>query len=145
MERIKLTLPAHFSFATTLTIRVTDLNYGGHVGNDTFLALMQEARQQFLLHHGYQELNFAGVGLIMADAAIEYKKELNYGDEIKMSVTAANFDKYSFDVYYKLEIINSDKLTLAGKGKTGMLCYDYEKKKMVSVPEGVKEKLGLAQ
>lgn len=142
MERIKLILPAHFPFSTTLTIRITDLNYGGHVGNDTFLALMQEARQQFLLHHGYEELNFGGVGLIMADAAIEYKKELNYGDAVKISVTAANFDKYSFDVYYKLEIITGDTYALAGKGKTGMLCYDYEKKKMVSVPDGVTGKLG---
>ena len=143
MERIKLTLPASFSFSTTLTIRVTDLNYGGHVGNDTFLSLMQEVRQQFLLHHGYGELNFAGVSLIMADSAIEYKKELNYGDAVKISVAATAFDKYSFDLYYKLEIVTGDELVLAGKGKTGMLCYDYAKKKMVSVPGGAKEKLGV--
>jgi acyl-CoA thioester hydrolase len=141
MERIKLNLPNNFSFSTTIPIRVTDLNYGGHVGNDTFLSLMQEARQQFLLHYGYTELNMAGAGLMMADAAIEYKKELNYGDAIKISVAATTFDKYSFDLYYKLEIITATTTVLAGKGKTGMLCYDYEKKKLVSVPDGVRGKL----
>ncbi len=141
MERIKLTLPANFTFATILFIRVTDLNYGGHVGNDTFLTLMQEARQQFLLQHGYTELNFAGVGIMIADAAVEYKKELNYGDAVKISVAATGFDKYSFDLYYKLEIVSGDTFVLAGKGKTGVLCYDYEQKKMVSVPGGVREKL----
>lgn len=74
MNRIKIDVPETFLFATTLQIRVTDLNYGGHVGNDSFLSLLQEARQQFLLSHGYRELSIAGVGLIMADVAIEFKK-----------------------------------------------------------------------
>jgi acyl-CoA thioester hydrolase len=137
MDRIKLTLPESFSFSTTIKIRITDLNYGGHVGNDVFLSLIQEARQQFLNHHGYGELQFEGVGLIMTDAVIEFKKELNYGDEVTISVTATGFDRLGFDLYYKLEINNS----LAGKAKTGMLCYDYDTKKVAAVPEAAKLKL----
>ncbi len=59
MERIKIQLPEKFSFSTTIKIRITDLNYGGHVGNDVFLSLIHEARQQFLIAHGYSELSFA--------------------------------------------------------------------------------------
>ena len=33
MGRVKLELPETFSFSTELTVRVTDLNYGGHLGN----------------------------------------------------------------------------------------------------------------
>ena len=73
MNRIKIKLPDSFPFFTTITIRVTDLNYGGHVGNDSFLSIIQEARQQYLLSHGFEELSIAGVGLIMADVAIEFK------------------------------------------------------------------------
>ena len=58
--------------------------------------------------------------------SIEFKKELNYGDEVKISVAASGFDKYGFDIFYKLEIINEENLILAGKAKTGMLCYDYK-------------------
>jgi len=142
MERIKLNLPETFAFSTNLTIRVTDLNYGGHVGNDTFLALIHEARQQFLIHHGYTEFNFAGVALIMSDVAIEFKKELNYGDVVEISVAATGFDKYGFDVFYKMEIVRGDETILAGKAKTGMQCYDYTNKKLVRVPEEVKERMG---
>src|SRR5438270_5211945 len=99
MERIKINLPATFTFSINLIIRITDLNYGAHVGNDTFLSLIQEARQQFLMQYGYKELDFGGYGLILADAAVEYKKELNYGDEIKISVATSGFDKYGFDLY----------------------------------------------
>ncbi|MEO8174737.1 MAG: thioesterase family protein, partial [Sediminibacterium sp.] len=118
-------------------------NYGGHVGNDSFLSLIHEARQQFLISHGYKELEIMGIGLIMADVAIEFKKELNYGDTVKISVAADSFDKKGFDLFYKMEIIDGEETVLVGKAKTGMLCYDYEQKKIVSVPVEVISKLSI--
>jgi len=141
MNRIKIDLPENFHFTTNITIRVTDLNYGGHVGNDSFLSLLHEARQQFLISHGYKELEMEGVGLIMADVAIEFKKELNYGDIVKISVAAMGFDKLGFDLFYKMELINGEESILTGKAKTGMMCYDYTQKKKVAVPIVVIEKL----
>ena len=141
MERIKINLPENFSFTTSISIRITDLNYGGHVGNDSFLSLIHEARQQFLNHYGYTELDFAGVGLIMADVAIEYKRELNYGDIVIISVAANGFDKLGFDLFYKLEVKNDQNTVSASKAKTGMICFDYNLKKKVSVPEEAIKKL----
>lgn len=140
MERIKLQLSSRFSFSTTLIIRITDINYGGHVGNDVFLSLMHEARQQFLYHYGYAELSFAGTGLIMIDAAIEYKKELGFGDAVKISVAALNFDKIGFDLHYLFEVSNNGVTSVAAKAKTGMLCYDYNLKKKMPVPPEAVEK-----
>jgi acyl-CoA thioester hydrolase len=142
MNRIKVILPDTFSFSTILTIRITDLNYGGHVGNDSFLSLIHEAREQFLLSHGYKELAADGVGLIMADAALEYKKELNHGDKVKISVAARDFDKLGFDVYYLLEVVNGNETIVAGKAKTGMMGYNYTLRKRQSIPETVVSKLG---
>jgi acyl-CoA thioester hydrolase len=141
MNRIKLELPENFTFSTNIAIRVTDLNYGGHVGNDTFLSLIHEARQQFLISHGYKELEIAGIGLIMADVAIEFRKELNYGDVVKISVTAKDFDRLGFDLFYKMEITSGEETVVAGKAKTGMICFDYTEKKKVPVPEEVISKL----
>jgi len=141
MERIKLKLPVNFNFSTTLKIRITDLNYGGHVGNDSFLSLIHEARQQFLNHFGYSELQIENTSLIMADVTIEFKKELNYADEVKIAIAANGFDKYGFDIFYKLEIIDKESFILAAKAKTGMLCYDYQNKKLIPVPEKLKNAL----
>jgi acyl-CoA thioesterase FadM len=138
MERIKIHLPGNFNFSTIIKIRITDLNYGGHVGNDSFLSLIHEARQQFLLSFGYSEFNIENTSLIMADAAIEFKKELNHRDVIKIGVAANNFDKYGFDLFYKIEIISEENFILAAKAKTGMLCYDYQNRKLVPVPEKFK-------
>ena len=143
MARIKVELPATFAFTTTIPIRITDLNYGKHVGNDTILSLLHEARMQFLQHHGFTELQLAGVGLIMSDVAIEFRQELFYPDTIQASVAAGDGTKVSFDLYYKLEKIVDGKPTLVAAAKTGMVCFDYEKKKVAAVPAAVKEQFGL--
>ena len=135
MARIKIDLPEQFSFSTIIPIRITDLNYGGHVGNDTILSIIHEARVQFLQHYGYGELTLAGVGLIMSDVGIEFKQELFYGDQVKVSVTASEFSKVSFDLFYKLERDTEGKAVLVASAKTGMICYDYAKKKIAAIPE----------
>ena len=141
MARIKIELPAHFSFETIIPIRITDLNYGNHVGNDTILSLLHEARVQYLSHYGYGELDFAGVGLIMSDVAIEFKNELFYGEKIIASVTISEISKFSFEVFYKLEKASNDKRILVVLAKTGMVCYDYVAKKVAAVPEIARQKL----
>ena len=51
MARIKLDLPERFPFSTELRVRITDVNYGGHMGNDSLLGLLHEARVRFLEHY----------------------------------------------------------------------------------------------
>lgn len=140
MARVKIYLPDNFGFSTTIPIRITDLNYGGHVGNDTVLTLLHEARMQFLRHYGYTELEFAGTSLIMSDAAIEFRSELFYGDIVRAHVTAGDFSKVGFDLYYKL--VNETDRKPVATAKTGMVCFDYGKRKVVAVPEEVLKKWG---
>ena len=137
MPKTKLVLPDRFPFTTHLPVRVTDLNYGGHVGNDSILSLIHEIRVQFLVHHGYEEFNLAGAGLIMTDVAIEFRNELFYGDILWASVAAAEFSRVGFELYYKLEKKSGEKMLTVAVARTGMICYDYKAKKIVSVPKEV--------
>lgn len=73
MARIRIDCPDNFSFSCQIPIRINDINYGGHVGNDSLLSLVHEARMQFLLHHQGTQMSVGGNGLIMADAGIEFK------------------------------------------------------------------------
>ena len=139
MSRIRITLPSSFSFTATIPVRITDLNYGNHVGNDAILSIIHEARMQFLTHHGFSELNCGGVGLIMSDVGIEFKKEVFYGDVLKVNIASADFNSIGFDIYYQL--LKTDD-TIVASAKTGMICYNYEQKKIAQVPAIVKEKLG---
>ena len=153
MARIKIDLPEAFPFSISIPVRITDLNYGNHVGNDTVLSLIHEARMQFLLQFGYTEMEFAGIGLIMADAAIEFKNELFYGETLIVSVACAGFSKVSFELYYKLEkvlqqvpsinasVSTGDKKVIVAAAKTGMVCFDYDRKKIVTIPGEARKKL----
>jgi acyl-CoA thioester hydrolase len=141
MERVKVSLPEQFTFSTILTIRITDLNYGGHTGNDVFLSLAHEARLQYLQHLGYTEMEMEGTSLIMADAAIEFKKELLYADQVKVSVQATGFDKYGFDLVYLMEVLREGQYLTAGKIKTGMLCFNYATRKIAPLPSAAVHKM----
>ncbi len=141
MARLSIDLPEEFIFTTEITIRASDLNYGGHVGNDSVLTLFQEARILFYRHMGFKsELNIDGsVGQLMSDAAVIYKSESFLGDELIIRIAVADFNKYGFDLLYKM----SNKATgkEVARGKTGIVCFDYEKRKVATVPEVLKMKL----
>ena len=141
MARIKLALPESFSFSTTLPVRITDLNYGGHVGNDTILTLLHEARVQYLQSMGFSELDFAGASLIMGDVAIEFKAELFYGDALKAYVAAADFTRVGFDLYYELLLKKEGKEVTIAAAKTGMVCFNYGTRKVAAVPQEAVDKM----
>jgi len=143
MERIKIDGPERYGFTCMIPVRITDLNYGGHVGNDTVLSLVHEARMQFLASMGYTELQFDGTGMIMADLALEFKSELFYGDVVIASVATGDFSKAGFVLIYKLEKEHAGKRILVAMAKTGMVCYDYARKKIASVPEEARKKMSV--
>ncbi|SDC00981.1 acyl-CoA thioesterase [Niabella drilacis] len=141
MPRIRITLPQAFHFSCTIPVRVTDINYGGHVGNDSLLGMIHEARVQFLHRLGYTELLMEGVGLIMADAAIEFKSEAFMGESLIVSVTAGDIHRAGFDLYYLLEKEVAGKKVRVAVAKTGMICFDYALRKIVPLPDAALQKL----
>lgn len=135
MPRVHLALPEKFKFETELVVRVSDLNYGGHVGNDRILLLMQEARVIFYRSLGYQnEVNLEeGVGQIVTDAIVVYKSEGFLGDTFLVKIAIDEFTKYGFDMFYLLQ--NKDTGKEIARGKTGIICFDYTARKVTSVPQ----------
>lgn len=141
MARTKIQLPANFHFTAIVPIRITDINYGGHTGNDSILSILHEARMQFLRAYGYEETNVGGVGLIMSDVVIDFKNESFYGDTLTIQVTATNFERFNFDIFYKVETKRGEKTLPVANAKTGMVCFNYDARKIALIPEGVAEKL----
>ena len=135
MARIKIDLPEKFSFTVSIPVRITDVNYGGHVGNDTVLSIIHEARMQYLQCYQFTELNIGGAGLIMRDLLIEFKKEIFYPAFLEVQVAIANATSASFEMFYKLSIHKSVPVADVAYAKTGMVAYDYTNKKVVPLPE----------
>jgi acyl-CoA thioester hydrolase len=141
MARIQLELPDRFLYTVELPVRVSDLNYGAHVGHDAILTLMQEARVIFYRSLGYRdELSFEGpVGQVITDVAIQYKAEGFLGDIFLIHIVVADFNKYGFDMLYKIE--NKANGKEIARGKTGIVCFDYSRHKIAALPESLKKRL----
>jgi acyl-CoA thioesterase FadM len=139
MARVKLQLPDHFPFQTEITVRITDLNYGGHLGNADTLVLIHEARVQYLNSLGYSEVDVEGFGTIMLDAVIQFKSQAFAGDVLVVEVAAGEFSRIGCDVFYRLT--NKATGAVVATAKTGISVFDYENQKRISPPEPFIEKL----
>lgn len=136
MPRLKLKPLKNYPFRTTLCVRITDLNYGGHLGNDSMLSLAHEARTAFLKKYGWSEMDCAGVSLTMADAALMYQGEAYAGDNLQIDVAAGEPTRSGFRLFYRV-IRPADECNIA-LIETGMVCFDYTAGKIRPLPQPVK-------
>ena len=138
MARVKIDLPATWSFTTEIPVRITDINYGNHVGNDAFLGIFHEARMRWLAQYGWTELVFDPVGLIMIDVAVKFKSEAHYGDTLTVSITATEWTKLGFDLIYLA--VNAGGQEVA-RAQSGFVFFDYQRKKVTPLLPEFKEKI----
>jgi len=136
MARVKIELPKEFLFKTEIPIRISDINYGGHLGNDAVLSIAHEARLRFLKHHSFTELNVGGAGIIMVDAAVQYKAEGLHGDIVLVEIAVTDITGVGCDFVYRCT--NKNTGTVIAIVKTGIVFYDYEMKKIHPIPEKFK-------
>ena len=133
--RIKINLPKLFPTTFQIPVRITDINYGSHVGNNSLVSIIHESRMQWLTSHKFTELNIEGVGLIMADLAVEFINQSFYGDEIIVNLGVGEITKVSFELYYQLKVMRNNNELIIAKAKSGMVCFNYINKKITSIPE----------
>jgi acyl-CoA thioesterase FadM len=134
MARVKLDIPDNCIATIVVPVRITDINYGNHLGNHAFVMIIHEARMKWLQSNGCTELDIDGTGLIMSDLVVEFKNEGFYGDDVVVELYAGEISRVGFEIYYQLFTQrNSEKILLAN-AKTGMVCYDYAAKKVVAIP-----------
>ncbi len=136
MPRVQLTALAHYDFTVEIAVRTTDLNYGGHLGNDRLLSLIHEARVAFLESHGWSEMNCGGSALIMGDVAIVYRAEAFAGDRLVFNLAAGEPTRCGFRLFHQI-LRNNDGLTIA-LAETGLTCFDYKNRKIAPLPESVR-------
>jgi len=138
MARLSLQLPKKILTTVSISVRITDINYGNHVGNSRIVEIIHEARVQFLQQNGFTELDIAGTSLIMSELQVEYKNESFYPDLLHIDIYCGEISKVSFELYYKISTKRHQQDILIALAKTGMVCYDYNIRKIRHVPEELK-------
>lgn len=138
MARVIIELPEHFLFTTDIPIYIGHINYGYHLDNAALIGLLSEARVRFFKSLGYTELDVEGVGIVVADAAMQYKSEAFHGETLVFQIAPADFNKYGCDLMWRA----SDKASgrEVARGKTGILFFDYTARRPAPVPEGFRQR-----
>ncbi len=127
MSRVKIQFPEHNPLGVVLIpVRISDINYGNHVGNDSILSIIHEARMLVLAQNNYTEMNAGGNSMIMADVMIAYKAEAFYGDTLEVEVFATEVTSVRFDLLYRVRTSRAGKEIEIAHAKTGMVCFDYK-------------------
>lgn len=108
------------------------INRGNHLGNDSLISCLNEARLAFMHARFGDPYTVEGAAMINGDLAVEYKSEAYHGDRLQIEVAADDFHKYGCDFVYRVSCV-SDKRIVA-VAKTGMLLFDFASKKLKAAP-----------
>lgn len=133
MNKIKLSAITKPIFTTVLSVRIYDLNYGNHLGNDSLLSLVHEARVRFLKQMNFTEFDIDGMGILITSLMANYRAEAFYGDEIRIDLEVGEISKTGFDLCYELKLKDTEKEV--ARVSTTCTFFDYKISKVVKVPQ----------
>lgn len=120
MARIQFSLPERFLFSTAIPIYISHVNQGGHLDNAQLLSLVSEARVRFFRWLGYAgELDVDGQTIVVGDLLAQYKSEAFYGETLQVDMLPDDFNKYGFDLVFRLTDQASGREV--ARGKTGVV------------------------
>ncbi|WP_298644505.1 thioesterase family protein [uncultured Cardiobacterium sp.] len=113
-----------------LTVRIGDINYGGHLGHDRLITLLHQARLDLLHALGATETDCFGAGLIMRKLACDYRGEAFLDDVLDIAMRVDALRPTAFTLQYR---VSCGARVIAG-AESEMVAYDYARHKIIALP-----------
>ncbi|AYF86155.1 thioesterase family protein [Pseudomonas sp. JS3066] len=134
MARLSLNFPEdQYCYSTHLTVRVTDINGANHLGNDSMISMISEARARFLFEFGINETAEDGIGIIVTDLATTYRAEAHARDQLLFEVGVMDFNRYGGDITFRITRPADGKQV--AMAKSGFVFFNYRESRVVPMPE----------
>jgi acyl-CoA thioesterase FadM len=139
MARLQLIFPEEqFYYSTPMSVRVTDVNAANHLGNDSMISMISEARARFLFEFGVPETERDGTGIIVTDLATTYRAEAYARDQLLFEVGVMDFNKYGGDIIFRVTRPRDRKLV--AMAKSGFVFFNYKSSQVVAMPDDFRSK-----
>ncbi|GAB3095400.1 thioesterase [Aestuariicella hydrocarbonica] len=132
MARVQLELPEQFIYKTSMQIRYTDLNTGGHVGNDQMISLISSARYSFFQHLQVNLENIDNHRIVVTDLVTSYRAESFAEEVLHFELGFMDFNAYGGDIIFRVTKTDKTLVTLA---KTGFVFIN-QAGKVSPIPQG---------
>ena len=139
MARLHLDFPEdQFYYSTPMTVRVTDINGANHIGNDSMISMISEARARFLYEYGVKETGRDRVGIIVTDLATTYRAEAHAHDQLLFEVGVMDFNKYGGDITFRITRPRDKKLV--AMANSGFVFFNYTAGQVVAMSDDFRSK-----
>lgn len=133
MPKINIELPESLPFSTEIPLYLSHMNQAGHLDNALLLSVVSEARDRFFHSIGYKQMDVEGLGVVVADTALQYKSEAFHGEVMLVSMMAADFGRCGFDLIWRLDEVKAGREV--ARGKTGIVFFDYSARRVAKMPD----------
>ena len=140
MPPIKLREQPLYEFTYEIMIQVGHINHRGHLGHDSILRILHEARANMWHALGLDELNLGDgkTGVITGDTVVTFKSE---GFMFETLSVESQIDEISPDGFRVFQ-----RITRAGQlvalAEVGLLGFDYKTRASAPIPETFNKALG---
>jgi acyl-CoA thioester hydrolase len=121
-----------FRFSTTLEVRWRDLDALGHVNNAVYFNYLEQARLHYMRELGLAPSAPNEVSLILAEVSCQFKSPLNWDERVTIYIRVSELRNSSYIFEYRIEGADG---RLAATARTVQVCYDYENRRSVPIPD----------
>jgi acyl-CoA thioester hydrolase len=120
-----------------LETRYADYDTKGHVNNAVYLTYFEMAREKGWLDalHGAPDVPF-----IIAEATVRYVRPAMIGTPLDIEITTSEVRNKAWVWHYRILDARDDGLV--AEGQTVQVMYDYDARRSVEIPSGVRAGLG---
>ncbi|WP_163577490.1 acyl-CoA thioesterase [Halomonas faecis] len=138
MERIRLDFPdAAIIHRQALAVRITDMNYGRHLGHDALVSLLHEARVAALASLGLAEWDLGGCASVVADLAVQYQAEARWPDALVAETAVRPPEGKALTVYQRLRREDDDRVVATAR--LNLVLLDPVSGRPTAVPASVRD------
>lgn len=133
MPRIDLEEQERYEFQYVTTVQPRDINYMGHLGNDSLISIVRTAQVNTLrsLNLSEMDLGDGQTGIVTYDIIARYKAEAFAFDEVLIETHIGEIKRTGFRLYHRLR---KGQVVIA-LVEAGIATYNHTSKKVGPVPK----------
>jgi len=130
-----------FRFSRPFEIRWSDLDELHHVNNAVFLTYFEEGRTYYLDQVAGGKWDWFEQGsMILANASINFRSPLNYGENPVMHVKCKRLGSSSLELEYLISVKKGESEIPIAESTSILVFYDYTNAKSREIPASIRIK-----
>ena len=124
-----------------IKLRFSDFDMAGHVHNGKYLCFFEQGRIHFLTQISGSDWNWKKQGIVLGRNELDYIKPIYLKDTIYIVTKCEHVGNKSFTLSYELFKKSNKEDTLCAKGKSLLVCMNFETEETMPIYEAWKQPL----